>query len=82
MELDTVTEGYKYLEWMNEETDKKFKENSIREEAFDKGIEKGIKEGQNKIIISMIETGMSIEEIDKITHLGIDKIKNIISNNN
>ena len=82
MELDTVTEGYKYLEWMNEETDRKFKENSIREEAYDKGIEKGIKEGQNKIIISMLETGISIDKIKEMTKLSEDEIKSIISNNN
>ena len=44
--------------------------------------EEGLKEGQTKIIKSLIESGMSIEKISEITNIEKEFIENLLNNDN
>ena len=41
------------------------------------GRDEGIAEGQAKIIKSLIETGMSVEEIAKATKISVEEVKKL-----
>ncbi|MBQ3306626.1 MAG: Rpn family recombination-promoting nuclease/putative transposase [Bacilli bacterium] len=53
------------------------KDQGIREGRRE-GIKEGIKKGQREIVLKMIENGMDVESISKVTELSIEKIQEII----
>ena len=54
-----------------EETEK------AREKALKEGRKEGIEQGKKEIIIKMIENGISLEQISKLTNISIDELKNL-----
>ena len=58
----------------------------FEETGFDKGMEKGIEQGKKEttmsIIKNMLGKNKTIQEISEITELSIEKINNIIKENN
>ena len=52
------------------------------EDGFEDGFEKGFQQGRrlvrSRLILPMIEHGLSIEEISRVTNLSIDEIMEIV----
>ena len=52
------------------------------EDGFEKGFQQGLQEGRrlvrSRLVLPMIEHGLSIEEISRITNISIDKIMEIV----
>ena len=73
-----------FQEYMSQEEDQRKMQNSLIREAEDSGYEKGIKLGEEKgkidIVKSLIQSGMSLEEISKHTKIDIEKLKKILQN--
>lgn len=53
-----------------------------KREGVIKGIEQGMKQGKSEIINKLLESGMTVEEISKITDIPMDEIQHIKSDNN
>ena len=68
-----------FQEYMSHEEDQRKMQNSLIREAEDTGYEKGIKLGEEKgkidIAKSLIQSGMSLEEVSKHTKIDISKLK-------
>ena len=62
-----------FQEYMSQEEDQRKMQNSLIKEAEDKGKE----EGKIAIAKSLIQSGMSLEEVSKHTKIDVNKIKNI-----
>ena len=62
-----------FQEYMSQEEDQRKMQNSLIREAEDKGKE----EGKIAIAKSLIQSGMSLEEVSKHTKIDVNKIKNI-----
>ena len=52
------------------------------EEGIEQGIEKGIEQGKCEIITKLLISGMTIEEISKITEISVEEIQTIKEENN
>ena len=46
---------------------------------YNKGLEQGVKQGEKKIISSMLNNGMTAEKIAEITGVSVEEIKLLIS---
>ena len=70
-----------FQEYMSQEEDQRKMQNSLIREAEDTGYEKGIKLGKEKgkiaIAKSLIQSGMSLEEISRHTKIDIEELKEI-----
>ena len=70
-----------FQEYMSHEEDQRKMQNSLIREAEDTGYEKGIKLGKEKgkiaIAKSLIQSGMSLEEISRHTKIDIEELKEI-----
>ena len=70
-----------FQEYMSHEEDQRKMQNSLIREAEDTGYEKGIKLGEEKgkidIAKSLIQSGMSLEEISRHTKIDIEELKEI-----
>ena len=68
-----------FQEYMSHEEDQRKMQNSLIREAEDTGYKKGIKLGEEKgkidIAKSLIQSGMSLEEVSKHTKIDISKLK-------
>ena len=76
-----------FQEYMSQEEDQRKMQNSLIREAEDTGYEKGIKLGEEKglklgeekgkidIAKSLIQSGMSLEDVSKHTKIDISKLK-------
>ena len=68
-----------FQEYMSHEEDQRKMQNSLIREAEDSGYDKGIKLGEEKgkidIAKSLIQSGMSLEEVSKHTKIDISKLK-------
>ena len=80
--LDSATIDYKKFEWISEEEEKLYMQNTYKNIGIKEGIKKGLKEGsqkkQKELILSMYEAGISMEKIQKITNLSMKEIKAIL----
>ena len=82
-----------FQEYMSQEEDQRKMQNSLIREAEDSGYEKGIKFGEEKglklgeekgkiaIAKSLVQSGMSLEEISKHTKIDIKELKKLAKNN-
>ena len=78
-----------FQEYMSQEEDQRKMQNSLIREAEDSGYEKGIKLGEEKglklgeekgkidIAKSLVQSGMSLEEISKHTKIDIEELRKI-----
>ena len=52
------------------------------EDGFEKGFQQGLQEGRrlvrSRLVLPMIEHGLSIEEISRVTNISIDEIMEIV----
>ena len=68
-----------FQEYMSQEEDQRKMQNSLIREAEDTGYEKGIKLGKEKgkiaIAKSLIQSGMSLEDVSRHTKIDISKLK-------
>lgn len=52
----------------------------IKKMSENKGLEQGIKQGETAILLSMLNKGMTCEEISSLTDIPLDKVKKIAMN--
>ena len=50
-------------------------------QGIEQGIEQGMKQGKSEIINKLLDSGMTVEEISKITDMPIEEIQHIKPNN-
>ena len=69
-----------FQEYMSQEEDQRKMQNSLIREAEDSGYEKGKEKEKIDIAKSLIQSGMSLEEISKHTKIDIEKLKKMLQN--
>ena len=82
-ELERVNKDPKFIEYMSYEEDQRKMINTIKNRAREEGIEKGIEQGIEKGIVKtnienakkMIDEGIDISIVSKVTGLSIDEIE-------
>lgn len=54
---------------------------AAKEEGYEEGLEKGINQKEEELIRTMYEEGMKEEEISRVTHISLERIQEILLNN-
>ena len=76
-ELVKVNEDADFLNFISVEKDNMMIENSIRDEATKKGLERGKEQSKNEIAKNMLKENMDISLISKLTGLSNEQINNL-----
>ena len=76
-ELVEVNEDADFLNFISVEKDNMMIENSIRDEATKKGLERGTEQSKNEIARNMVKKGLDISLISEVTGLSNEQINNL-----
>lgn len=76
-ELEKINEDPEFREYMSAEEDARKIHNTYVKKGIEQGIEQGIHQGILITAKNMINNGMSLEEISKVTNLSIEELQGL-----
>ena len=76
--IERLNQNPMFINWITKEKDEEMIKNTQIRRATEEGISQGIDTGKKEIAKSMLEDGMDLEKVSKLTGLTINEIQKLV----